>query len=43
MGFDSSTDERALLFVFRLVDAEDVLSVKLSVGLADFKSRGVLR
>ena len=32
MGFHSPTDERALLFVFRLLDAEDVFSVKLSVG-----------
>ena len=32
MGFHSSTDERALLFVFRLLDAEDVFSVKLPVG-----------
>ena len=32
MGFYSSTDERALLFVFRLLDAEDVFSVKLPVG-----------
>jgi hypothetical protein len=32
MGFHSSTDERALRFVFRLLDAEDVLSVTLPVG-----------
>ena len=32
MGFHSSTDERALRFVFRLLDGEDVLSVKLPVG-----------